>query len=128
AVLLLDEPFSALDVDLRAAMREEVRRIVTEAGATTIMVTHDREEAMDIADEVALLSDGRLVEHGPVRDLYESPKSPYTASFFSRSNLIPATAGIAGDATILGWHTAVRGIEAPQGPATIAVRPEAFSV
>jgi ABC-type Fe3+/spermidine/putrescine transport system ATPase subunit len=127
SVLLLDEPFSALDVDLRAAMREEVRRIVTEAGATTIMVTHDREEAMDIADEVALLSDGRLIEHGPVRELYESPSNPYTASFFSRANLIPAVAGAAGDAQVLGWRTFVRG-SVQEGPATIAVRPEAFSL
>ncbi|MFI8631399.1 ABC transporter ATP-binding protein [Microbacterium sp. NPDC077663] len=128
AVLLLDEPFSALDVDLRAAMREEVRRIVTEAGATTIMVTHDREEAMDIADEVALLSDGRLVEHGTVRDLYESPENPYTASFFSRSNLLPAVATASGQASVLGWRTPVRGSAAGVGPATVAVRPEAFAV
>jgi ABC-type Fe3+/spermidine/putrescine transport system ATPase subunit len=127
AVLLLDEPFSALDVDLRAAMREEVRRIVTEAGATTIMVTHDREEAMEMADEVALLSEGRLVEAGPVRQLYDAPQRPYTAAFFSRANLMPVTLGAESWAHVFGTRMRVKAdVNAQLGAATLAVRPESL--
>jgi len=127
AVLLLDEPFSALDVDLRASMREEVRRIVTEAGATTIMVTHDREEAMDMADEVALLSEGRLIETGPVRQLYDAPQRPYTAAFFSRANLVPISLDAESWAHVFGIRMGVTSPAGTQlGAATLAVRPESL--
>ena len=78
--LLLDEPFSNLDRELRAGLRREVRQIVKEAGATTILVTHDREEALALADRVAVMGNGRVEQIGAPAEVYASPASPAVAS------------------------------------------------
>ena len=74
--LLLDEPFSNLDRELRAGLRREVRQIVKEAGATTILVTHDREEALALADRIAVMGNGRVDQIGAPAEVYAAPVSP----------------------------------------------------
>lgn len=90
-VLLLDEPLSALDRQLRERLREEIARIQAETGVTTLFVTHDQEEAMALADRLIVMNDGRVSGSGTPRRLYESPPTPFVASFLGRSNTFPAT-------------------------------------
>ncbi len=87
--LLLDEPLSALDAKLRIEMRDEIRNLQRQNGITTIHVTHDQEEALSIADRVAFLKDGRLVQVDTPKNLYDHPKTIEVAKFVGRSNLIP---------------------------------------
>ncbi len=87
-VLLLDEPFSNLDVRLRVEMREEVRRILKEAGVTAISVTHDQEEALSISDRVAIINDGELEQIGKPEVVFENPESKFVASFLGRASFI----------------------------------------
>ena len=84
-VLLLDEPFSNLDVRLRVEMREEVRRILNAAGVTAVSVTHDQEEALSISDRVAVLNDGRLEQVGDPEGVFEHPESRFVASFLGQA-------------------------------------------
>lgn len=86
--LLLDEPLSNIDAKLRLEMRGEIRRICKSAGFTTIYVTHDQKEALSIADRIALLRDGRLVQVGTPADLYYHPRTTFTADFLSQANLL----------------------------------------
>lgn len=90
-VLVLDEPLSALDRALREQLREEVARIQRETGVTTLFVTHDQEEAMALADRLVVMDDGGVAGIGPPRELYESPPTPFVASFLGRSNTLAAT-------------------------------------
>lgn len=87
-VLLLDEPFSSLDANLRERMREEVVRIVRQVGVTTILVTHDQEEALSVGDRIAVMWSGRILEIGSPDDIYFRPRSGFTARFVGRSNVI----------------------------------------
>lgn len=87
AVLLMDEPFSGLDSRLKEVIRNDTLSILREARATAIVVTHDADEAMHMADRIALLRDGKLVQIGSAHDLYERPKNLFAASFFSDLNL-----------------------------------------
>jgi sulfate transport system ATP-binding protein len=80
-VLLLDEPFGALDAKVRAELREWLRRLHDEVHVTTVLVTHDQEEAMEISDNIAVLHDGRLEQVGGPRDLYEHPRTPFVMGF-----------------------------------------------
>lgn len=88
-VLLLDEPFSNLDVALRVEMREEVTRILNEAGVTAVSVTHDQEEALSISDRVAVMSEGRVEQVGSPASLFEHPKSRFVASFLGQASFVP---------------------------------------
>jgi len=87
-VLLLDEPLSALDRALREQLRDEIARIQRETGVTTLFVTHDQEEAMRLADRLVVVNDGAVSDVGDPRTLYESPETPFVASFLGRSNAI----------------------------------------
>ncbi|ADJ15313.1 ABC transporter ATP-binding protein [Halalkalicoccus jeotgali] len=87
-ILLLDEPFSNLDVDLRVEMREEVRRILTETGVTGISVTHDQEEAMSISDRVAVMSEGRLMQVGRPEAVFQHPESRFVAGFLGHASFL----------------------------------------
>jgi iron(III) transport system ATP-binding protein len=87
-LLLLDEPLSNLDATLRQEMRSEIRRICKSAGLTTIYVTHDQKEALSVADRIALMKDGRLVQVGSPGDLYHRPNSTFVASFLGGTNLL----------------------------------------
>jgi iron(III) transport system ATP-binding protein len=89
-VLLLDEPLSNLDAKLRNDLRHEIRRICKASGITTVYVTHDQKEALSMADRVALLRDGRIVQLGTPRDLYREPKTRFVAEFLGETNLIHA--------------------------------------
>jgi ABC-type Fe3+/spermidine/putrescine transport system ATPase subunit len=89
-VLLLDEPLSNLDPTLRTAMREELRRTLRGRGVTVLFVTHDQEDAFAVADRVALLRHGRLLQVGRPEDLYDRPASREVAEFIGRSVLVPA--------------------------------------
>jgi sulfate/thiosulfate transport system ATP-binding protein len=80
-VLLLDEPFGALDANVRAELREWLRRLHDEVHVTTMLVTHDQEEAMGVADRIVVLNQGRVEQDGPPRELYERPANPFVMSF-----------------------------------------------
>ena len=88
AVLLLDEPFSNLDVRLRVEMREEVRAILKEAGVTTINVTHDQEEALSISDRIAVMNDGRVEQVGDPTGVFQRPESRFVASFLGQAGFL----------------------------------------
>ncbi len=88
AVLLLDEPFSNLDVRLRVEMREEVRAILKEAGVTAVSVTHDQEEALSISDRVAVMNNGHLEQLDKPERIFELPKSRFVASFLGRASFL----------------------------------------
>jgi iron(III) transport system ATP-binding protein len=89
-VLLLDEPLSNLDAKLRNDLRHEIRRICKASGITTVYVTHDQKEALSMADRIALMRDGKVVQLGPPRDLYRAPKSRFVAEFLGETNLLTA--------------------------------------
>lgn len=91
SLLLMDEPLSNLDAGLRNEMRTVIRDIQREVGITTVFVTHDQEEAMSMADRVALMRDGRIVQCAPPEELYERPVSSWAASFVGKSNLLEGT-------------------------------------
>jgi putative spermidine/putrescine transport system ATP-binding protein len=90
-VLLLDEPLSALDAKVRVQLREEIRRIQSRLGITTIYVTHDQEEALSISDRVAVLSQGRIEQIGTPSEIYGSPSTPFVAEFVGTMNRLEAT-------------------------------------
>ncbi|MFC7019159.1 MULTISPECIES: ABC transporter ATP-binding protein [Haloarcula] len=89
-VLLLDEPFSNLDVRLRVEMREEVRKILKRAGVTAISVTHDQEEALSISDRVAIMNDGAIAQVGDPGEVFENPESRFVASFLGQASFLSA--------------------------------------
>ena len=91
AVLLLDEPLGALDLKLRRQMQVELKRIQMEVGLTFVHVTHDQEEAMTMADTVAVMNDGHIEQMGTPADLYELPRTAFVANFLGQSNLLPGT-------------------------------------
>jgi putative spermidine/putrescine transport system ATP-binding protein len=91
SVLLLDEPLSALDAKVRVQLREEIRRIQSQLGITTIYVTHDQEEALSISDRVAVLSQGRIEQIGPPIEIYGFPSTPFVAEFVGTMNRLEAT-------------------------------------
>ena len=101
-VILLDEPFSNLDAELRASVREEVRQILREAGTTAVLVTHDQEEALSIADRVAVMLDGRLVQVGPPEELYHRPATRAIADFIGDVQFLPGLASGRRALTALG--------------------------
>jgi ABC-type Fe3+/spermidine/putrescine transport system ATPase subunit len=89
-VLLLDEPFGALDVKIRVQLRQSLREIQQRLGLTAILVTHDQEEAFDIADRIGVMDHGDVLEVGRPADLYQRPSHMYTATFLGIANLLPA--------------------------------------
>ena len=89
SVLLLDEPLGALDLKLRRQMQLELKRIQLEVGLTFVHVTHDQEEAMTMADTIAVMNGGKVEQMGAPQDLYENPKTTFVANFLGQSNLLP---------------------------------------
>ena len=100
-VLLLDEPLSALDAQVRSQIREEIRAIQLELGITTLFVTHDQEEAMAISDRVGVMNKGRLEQIDKPIELYNNPATPFVASFVGLANKIPATITGKGNVKVL---------------------------
>ena len=89
-LLLLDEPLSALDAKVRTYLRREIREIQKRLGITTIMVTHDQEEAQSMADRIVVLNEGRIEQTGTPGDIYDQPATPFIADFIGVMNFIPA--------------------------------------
>ncbi len=126
-VLLLDEPLSALDAKVRSALRDEIRRIQTEVGITTVFVTHDQDEALAIADRVAVIFAGRVAQIAPPAELYERPRSAQVADFVGLSSRIRGEAR-GGAATGLDTRVPLLEGSATDGPVTVLVRPEVVEV
>jgi len=101
-LLLLDEPLSNLDARIRLDLRHEIRALLKRLGITAVHVTHDREEAMVMADRLALMNDGRIVQQGDPRSLHDSPESSFVADFMGASNIVTLPARRDGDALVLG--------------------------
>ena len=120
-VVLLDEPFSNLDAPQRDRMRREVRRILRDAGATAVFVTHDQAEALAIADTVAVMRDGHVVQVGSPLEVYQSPADPWVASFLGESITIDGVAADGSVKTELGSFPAGGTAD---GPAQVVIRPE----
>lgn len=93
AVLLLDEPFSALDAKIRQQMREELKRIQDQTKVTVVFVTHDQEEAMSLSDRIVVMEKGKIAQIGTPSEIYETPMNRYTASFIGAMNFLPAASG-----------------------------------
>ncbi len=122
-VLLLDEPLSALDAKVRVQLRDEIRRIQTELGITTVFVTHDQEEALAVADRVAVMRDGVIEQIGTPEELYTTPRTPFVANFVGLSNRL-AGEHSKGIVTVQGTRLELLGDPLPDGPVTAYVRPE----
>ncbi|MBJ7336579.1 ABC transporter ATP-binding protein [Mycolicibacterium sp.] len=122
ALMLLDEPFSSLDTGLRASTRKAVATLLAEAHVTTLLVTHDQEEALSIADQVAVMRDGRFAGVGTPQQVYLDPGDRFTAQFLGDCVLLPGTVTDGVAECVLG-RLPVRG-EATDGPATLMLRPE----
>jgi spermidine/putrescine transport system ATP-binding protein len=127
-VLLLDEPLGALDVNLRRQMQAELLRIQKKIGTTFVHVTHDQEEAMSVADVIAVMNQGRIEDVGPPRRVYLKPQTLFAAGFMGESNLFEATVLAAGQGRVevecAAGRLTLNG-EAPAGAKVkVAVRPE----
>jgi spermidine/putrescine transport system ATP-binding protein len=126
-VLLLDEPLSALDLQLRKDMQIELKRLQTETGITFVFVTHDQEEALTMSDRIAVMNKGKILQIGTPREIYDSPQHRFVAGFIGEINLIEAKAASAGKAELkntgmlasadIGKSTGKRAV-------TLAIRPE----
>ena len=130
-LLLLDEPLSNLDAKLREAMRFELKRIQRDNGLTTIYVTHDQGEALALSHEIAVMSEGRIVQIGPPRAIYDHPKTKFVADFIGTTNFLDGTVtGAAGNGmfavnTPIGAMTVASEEKlAPDMNVSISIRPE----
>jgi iron(III) transport system ATP-binding protein len=131
-VLLLDEPLSNLDAKLRIHMRAELLALQRKLGITTIFVTHDQEEALSIADRVAVLDQGVIQQVGTPVELYDTPANRFIATFVGTINLLRGTLEKAGRDTVFRSETLgaipIAGGTASAGPAEIAIRPHAMQL
>jgi iron(III) transport system ATP-binding protein len=127
--LLLDEPLSALDPQIRGRLRNELKRLQRRLGITTLMVTHDQAEAMAIADRIAVMRAGRLLQVGSPREIYTAPADPFTGEFVGALNLGPATVEGPDSVRILGGMQLTLRHDYAQGARIHAgVRPEFFEI
>ena len=124
-LILLDEPFAALDAELRAKIREEMKAVLDKVSCTTILVTHDQEEALSIADRVALLRDGNFAQIGNPREIYSAPVDLGVATFLGDSVIVDGVIESGKVSTSLGQLTLLNSAkEASRGK--VAIRPENF--
>jgi iron(III) transport system ATP-binding protein len=124
-VLLLDEPFSNLDARLRAQVRGEVRQILLAAGATVVMVTHDQEEALSLADLVAVMQAGRVIQVASPHDLYEQPATRSVATLVGDADFLPGQADGEAATCELGRLPLAHPVH---GPVEVLLRPEAVAL
>jgi len=127
-VLLLDEPLSNLDASLRAEVGRDIRLLQRDAGLTTIMVTHDQDEAMAMADRLVVMRDGRVEQTGTQEDLYERPATPFVASFIGRSAMIEGVLSAGDGFACAGTALRLAGQYADAGACTLALRPERLTL
>jgi iron(III) transport system ATP-binding protein len=130
SLVLLDEPFSSLDASLRASVRADVLQILRDGGITAVLVTHDQDEALSVADQVAVIRAGVIGQSGAPQDLYDHPVDPDMARFLGDANLVQATVEGDGVTTPFGRlelrpHPEA---DAPHGPAVALIRPEQLTV
>jgi iron(III) transport system ATP-binding protein len=131
-ILLLDEPLSNLDAKIRVQVRAEIRKLQQELGITTIYVTHDQEEALSLSDRVAVMKDGRVLQVGRPKELYERPRTRFVADFVGTNNLVPGrVSGRAGAElmvdTAVGTLRAVSDVFVGER-CVLAIRPENVAV
>jgi ABC-type Fe3+/spermidine/putrescine transport system ATPase subunit len=131
-ILLLDEPLSNLDAKIRVQVRAEIRKLQQELGITTIYVTHDQEEALSLSDRVAVMKDGRVLQVGAPKELYERPRTRFVADFVGTNNLVPGRVSERAGAELV-VDTAVGRLRAvPSGPVgdrcVLAIRPENVAI
>ena len=134
-ILLLDEPLASLDAKLRKDMCLELKRIQEKVGITFIHVTHNQEEALTVADRIAIIADGELVEEGSARDIYETPEKRFTAEFIGDNNVLDGVVADVSDGRVavdLGFarvDVASHGLGAAQGDAVaLSVRSELLRI
>ena len=133
-VLLLDEPLGALDLKLRRQMQLELKRIQIEVGITFVHVTHDQEEAMTMADTVAVMNEGKIEQMGAPSIIYEKPRTAFVANFLGQSNLFEGTvAGVEGDELVVKVKDTViyvplNSTEIRSGRIVLGVRPEKVKI
>ena len=136
-ILLLDEPLSNLDAKIRVQVRAEIRTLQQELGITTVYVTHDQEEALSLSDRVAVMRDGRVLQLGPPRELYERPRTRFVADFVGTNNLVPGrVVGVVADAIVVETPLGQFRARPPLGegtagvgrPCVLAIRPENVTV
>ena len=129
-LLLLDEPLSALDAKVRVMLRGEIRQLQQRLGVTTIMVTHDQEEALTMADRILVIDQGQLVQNGTPRQIYDRPATPFVAAFIGAMNFIEKAVKLENGRYRVGRHHLDTNSEngsrhLPAGAtATLAIRPE----
>jgi ABC-type Fe3+/spermidine/putrescine transport system ATPase subunit len=124
-VLLLDEPFAALDLKLRQAMQEEMKRIHREVGGTFVFVTHDQGEALALANRIAVMNDGAIEQIGRPEDIYHLPRSRFVANFIGEANVLEGERRanrVVGPGGLDLSHTG------PDGPVALVIRPEAVRI
>jgi spermidine/putrescine transport system ATP-binding protein len=130
AVLLLDEPLGALDLQLRKQMQVELKEIQREVGITFVYVTHDQEEALAVSDRIAVMNEGVIVQCGAPEDVYEKPERPFVAGFIGISNLLEGV--VEGDAVRLADGTLIAAPVPPSCPSgttvQLSVRPEKIAL
>jgi len=133
ALLLLDEPLGALDKALRQSMQVELRALQQRLGVTTVMVTHDQDEALTMADRIVIMRDGRVEQVGAPADVYQRPVSRFVAGFLGASNFLRGRVVGRCDGTILvdvpqGPTVSVRSTRSVGSEVTLALRPEAVVI
>jgi iron(III) transport system ATP-binding protein len=124
-VVLLDEPFASLDAGLRVALRADVARILRDAGATGLIVTHDQQEALSLADVVVVLHDGAVEQIGTPQEVYDRPRSRWAAEFLGAATVLPGVAASGMVCCDLGRLPVEGG---PDGDVEVIVRPEQVRV
>lgn len=125
SVILLDEPFSNLDATLRAQVRQDTREILVKAGVTSVFVTHDQEEALSLADTVAVMRAGRIEQHGTPEEIYDRPATRWVAEFIGEANVIAGMAHGNWVECDLANLPVNPGFE---GPVDIVIRPESVAI
>jgi putative spermidine/putrescine transport system ATP-binding protein len=132
SVLLLDEPFSALDKHLRGRMQEEVKRLHQDFGTTFVFVTHDQSEALSLSSRIAIFNHGELLQVATPQDVYERPASRFVAEFLGEINLLPVEdighCSVATDGSFEGARLRAPRQEHARGAGTLAIRPEHMSL
>jgi iron(III) transport system ATP-binding protein len=127
-LVLLDEPFAALDASLRSEVRRDIMRILEEARTTTVLVTHDQDEALSMADQVAVLRAGLIAQAGPPDVIYQRPADPELAQFLGEANLLPAGIEPSGLKCALGLLQPALAVDHSGSSATVMIRPEQLRV
>ena len=130
ALVLLDEPFASLDVSLRASLRTDVAQVLREAGTTALLVTHDQDEALSLADRVAVIRGGRIAQCADPRDLYDRPADAAMARFLGAANLVDGVLAAHQVQTALGELALRADSPGPDTatPAVVLVRPEQVEI